>query len=618
MFANNIKNLIRRFSRDQAGNYAMMFALAAPALFGSVAIAVENASLQQSRVQLQNALDIAALATGKQLAVTTDEAALKIYAKDFFEANLNTDLDKSKILFNFQFVSAPNSGKRIRLTADYDYPVTMKILGLNEILLDIKSEVTAGNRTIEVALVIDNSGSMDTNTGGSKKTRLANAKEAATALTSQLFALGNISNKPDPVKIAVVPFGHSVNVGSDKRGEPWMDMNGWSSIHHENIAWDATTKRGDKWPNLTTISSGYQGSPNGNEELPTTPAGPGGTPGVVSVDWLTRWTLFDSLDTAWDGCVEMRPWPFNTTDGEPNANNGDTLFVPMFAPDEPDEDISNNEDNDYTNNYLYDYRRVYNNPDGLTDKTNNKYYLKKNIPNQGNNYGNFTRQNWRQDWAMKYNSLSKNSKYGDYRSRDIGNYGPNLGCTTDPITPLATSALTANTAIDNMDAGGYTNVQAGIAWGWRVLSPGEPFIQGRNYTAKENDKYIIVLTDGNNTYPGQNTYNYSEYTSWGYEKSGRVYEGTTGNQTEVGAMNQHTAQTCANLKTIIDGDNEPAYKIFTIAYDVSNGSSVKELLYNCASDKAGGGKYYYDVSGDALADALRAIGNEISDLRISQ
>ncbi|MEZ5792024.1 MAG: hypothetical protein R3D34_15010 [Nitratireductor sp.] len=59
--------------------------------------------------------------------------------------------------------------------------------------------------------------------------------------------------------------------------------------------------------------------------------------------------------------------------------------------------------------------------------------------------------------------------------------------------------------------------------------------------------------------------------------------GLTLSQSEVGAMNVHTEETCTNIKTIVDADNELAYKIFTIAYDVANGSSVKDLLYNCAS-----------------------------------
>lgn len=615
MTIKKITSKLKRFIKDDAGNFAMITAIAAPALFGSVAIAVETSSLQRSRTHIQNALDVAALATGKHLAITTENDELEAYARNFFEANLHESLDHSKVGFNFALVDAPDSGKRIRLSSDYDYPVTMKILGLDEVAMDISAEVTAGNRTIEVAIVIDNSGSMGSYTGGTYTTRLEKAQEAATALTNQLFALANISNKPDPVKISVVPFGHSVNIGNQYRDSSWMDMYGWSSIHHENLAWDATNKRADIWPNLVDLGSGYKGSPNGSEALPP-------TGGVVSVDWLTRWTLFDALDTDWAGCVEMRPWPYHTTDTEPTDVNGDTLFVPMFAPDEPDE-FTDNEDDDYKNNYLDDYPRAYADPNPdpdlrLTRKKNGLFYMKNKHPVKGRNRGNYTRQHRRQDWTMKYYPGAKNNDYGDWRSSNYGSYGPNMGCSTDPILPLSDTAGTVNTAISGMDAGGYTNVQAGISWGWRTLSSAEPFTGGRTYDTTENDKYIIVLTDGNNTYPSQSTDNESEYTSWGYEKSGRVYEGLGNGVSDVEAMNAHTQTTCTNIKALYDGDNEPAYKIFTIAYDVSNGSSVKTLLEGCASTKSDGSKYYYDVSGDALSAAMQAIGNEISDLRISQ
>ncbi|MEZ5792026.1 MAG: hypothetical protein R3D34_15020 [Nitratireductor sp.] len=138
------------------------------------------------------------------------------------------------------------------------------------------------------------------------------------------------------------------------------------------------------------------------------------------------------------------------------------------------------------------------------------------------------------------------------------------------------------------------------------------FTGGRGYDVPENDKYIILLTDGNNTYPNQSTWNETEYYPWGYGKDERVMDGLTSWQSEVGAMNIHTEQTCDNIKAIVDADGEAAYKIFTIAHDVSNGSSVKDLLYSCASSNSSGTKYYYDVSGDAIASYAQAIGNEIS------
>ena len=607
-----LSKTLGEFLRNEAGTYVTVFALATPAIFGAVSASVEMSSISRIRAQLQAALDASALATGKHLAITTDEDVLAVYARDYFDSNLGSALEPEKISFGFQFLDSPNSGKRIRVSANYDYDFMMKFLGMDELLLNIASEVTAGNRTIEVAIVLDNSGSMDTYTGSSYETRLEKAQEAAIALSTQLYTLANISNKPDPVKIAVVPFGHSVNIGSANRGEDWMDMNGWSSIHHENLNWEGTSKRGDDWPELVSYAAGYKGFAAGSESAPP-------TSGTVAVDWLTRWTLFDALNVGWEGCVEMRPWPYHTTDDTPSDLNADTLFVPMFAPDEPDEENSY-EDDDYSNSYLDDYYRAYANPDGLTywDSYRGLHRLLTNIPGEGYNYGNYTRQQWRQDWAMKYNDDAKRSNFDQYYSRDLGNRGPNFGCTTDPITPLTSQATTIETAINAMDSGGYTNVQAGIAWGWRTLSPGEPFIQGRDYSVPENDKYIIVLTDGNNTYPSQSTENDSQYTSWGYEKHGRVFDGLSTTMSKVDAMNAHTKTTCDNIKAIIDADNEPAYKIFTIAYDVADGSSVKALLHDCASMRADGSKYYFDVSGDALAAAMQAIGNEISDLRISR
>jgi hypothetical protein len=161
-------------------------------------------------------------------------------------------------------------------------------------------------------------------------------------------------------------------------------------------------------------------------------------------------------------------------------------------------------------------------------------------------------------------------------------------------------------------------VQEGIAWGWRVLSAGEPFAQGRAYSEPENQKYLIVLTDGNNTYPGQSTNNETEFYSWGYGKHDRVMDNATSAYSNTNAMDIHTAATCANIKALANAEGGEAIRIFTIAYDVPDGSSVKSLLYDCASASPDGGKYYYDVSGDAIADAMAAIGNEISDLRISK
>jgi len=68
----------------------------------------------------------------------------------------------------------------------------------------------------------------------------------------------------------------------------------------------------------------------------------------------------------------------------------------------------------------------------------------------------------------------------------------------------------------------------------------------------------------------------------------------------------------------IAGFSPIPYKIFTIVYDVADGSSVKSLLQECASIGKYGERYYYDVQGDAIVEAMAAIGSVISELRVAR
>ena len=50
-----------------------------------------------------------------------------------------------------------------------------------------------------------------------------------------------------------------------------------------------------------------------------------------------RFELFDKMNVDWGGCVESRPYPYDVTEAAPTSANPDTLYVPYFAPDEPDD-----------------------------------------------------------------------------------------------------------------------------------------------------------------------------------------------------------------------------------------------------------------------------------------
>lgn len=622
MLSNMVSALLRRFLKDTAGNFAITFSLMVIPVLGTVALAVDYSNLSKQKGFVQNSLDAAALATSKEYAAGNFAAAtpaqekvlMDAYASDFFHANLPEDVKPEDVVLTSGFTTVAKQDqdgiwrdeKAVALSANLTYDTLIaKIVGHETIVSQIASEVAMGNLTVEVALVVDNSGSMASN---SKITRL---QEASRSMVDKIFAAAATSNKPNPISFSVVPFAASVNIGADNADESWMDINGWAPIHHENLDWSTYIK-----PSNATVDI----IDRGNHKTVREKIGNG------AWKWKTRHDIHGILGTEWSGCVEMRPWPHSTLDTVQTVNGVtfeqaqaatlgdglDALFVPMFAPSEPSSTyttksgnkwVNNTDTYNYPNDYTYDYRK------------------KDDVIFASTSADRTSNQNVRQDWIWRY----QNSKVSMTSSRD-----PNISCTTPAITPLTTDKATIKTAIDNLVANGNTNVQEGVAWGWRTLSASLPFTGGRAYDNIDNRKYIIVLTDGNNTYSTSSTPNETTYGAWGYGKHDRIeaglakadrpalYTNTTPTSWE-SKMNVHTLQTCENAKAA-------GITVFSIAFDVSNGSSVKKLLEACggsAKDADGqnvyaAGKFYYDVGTTELAQAMDDIAAQISEMRIKR
>ena len=242
---------------------------------------------------------------------------------------------------------------------------------------------------------------------------------------------------------------------------------------------------------------------------------------------------------------------------------------------------------------------------------------------------------------------------------DLLDTGPNFACSIKPITPLtdlskAAGVTQMKTAIDAMEPDGATNVPEGIAWGWRTVSSRAPFTEGRPETERGNDKVVILLTDGANTYYHPNTvtaasysgtyWNYggnnnagsnSTYSAYGYASpyngnpsTGRIFQGTSNdisksdfsNANYGKAMNEQMAQTCTNAKA-------EKILVFTIALDLdpTKGNSTEraltaaalEALEDCASNsRVRPSKLFWNTKGNDLEKTFREIGEELSNLRI--
>ena len=151
-------NGFRRFLRDTAGNYAIIFALAAFPIMGTVSLAVEYSSIQRQRGAVQQALDAAALAAAKEFSSGVTGSTLDAYARDYFEALLPDYIDPDKIDLSVNLVdeTVTDSGgepadiKTVRLNAMIDYKSSIAgVVGFKDFDIGVMSQVALGNITVE-------------------------------------------------------------------------------------------------------------------------------------------------------------------------------------------------------------------------------------------------------------------------------------------------------------------------------------------------------------------------------------------------------------------------------------------------------------------------------------
>ncbi len=634
--------MIRKFAKDVRGNYMVLTAAAIVPIMGALALAVDYAEMSRQRQEVLNALDAAGIATARYIAQGATDEQAKTYAEDFFEANLSS-VKPANAQLTIVLPKENTGGGTLKMSAQmkynpYFFPTFAMLIGNTESnsKLDFSavSEVRLKN-TLEVALVLDNSGSMDYTGTGSGKKRLVLLKDAAKQLVDTIAAEGEqMKQIPKPVQFGVVPFAASVNVGPTYKNASWMDTDGISPIHHENFDWSTMTgnkkvqlsggvyyKKGKDWgtqedQKVTRFTlfddiqriTGYTSVKTGTEYKCIKKNWWGGCSQYGYVDVYEDQPVYGSY-ASWQGCVEARPYPYNVNDATPSSSTPETMFVPMFAPDETDNKDSSNRRAE--NNWWSD----------VTSSSNNAT---------------------RQSYMPKYFSAAA---YGTGAAG--ASEGPNASCTTTAITPLTDVTTTAGktavkNSIDAMAANGATNVPEGMAWGWRVVSGSAPFTEGRAETERGNDKVVIVLTDGANTYYTPSSLGYNDlagnksiYSAYGY--TGKGYNGTSttrmfmntsnaigktdysnGNYTN--ALNEQFTALCANAKSA-------GIIVMTVSLDLSTNNTAEkaqiDALKACSSDsrfrKGSDGnpaKLYWNATGSSLSNDFKEIADELSNLRI--
>ncbi|WP_417467528.1 pilus assembly protein TadG-related protein [Maricaulis sp.] len=508
---------LTEFASDRRGNVAVIFALALAPVTLLAGGSVDLSAAMNARSRLAQALDAAALAVGVNASIT-DADALEI-ATGFINANY-PDRELGNITSISVSVDPVSDSVTVRGAAEVRTTM-LGLAGIQTITVHWESVAQRARQRIELAMVLDNTGSM----GGSK---IRNLRESALLLSETLF---EGVEDPEDVKIALVPFAATVNVGTGYERDWWLDPDAISPIHAEWAGGDYSVE----------VCTGRRR----HRTCTTTEIHP------------NHWDLFDELrNTSWGGCVEARALPMDIDDTTPNTSRPETLFVPYFAPDEPD-----------TWGFYNDY---------LDDEES----------------------------GDDFERLQYLPKYDDVRpSFD----GPNAACTVTPITPLTTTRSRIDNAISDMEASGNTNIANGIGWGVRVLSPQMPFTEGADYDDRDVLKAMVILTDGQNVLSGQYNSFMSRYEAYGYINDNRLGIRTSSGSQLSDALDDRTAAACAYARA-------QGIRVYTITFQV-NSSSTRSLMEACASNPS---LYFDSPSSSALRDAFEMIAGDLANLRLAR
>jgi len=297
-----LRRLLTAAARDERGVAAVFFALAL-VLLSPIALGMADLYLGSTqRNQLQDALDAATLFAARSNATTS--AAADTVGDKALAANLVLPAGVTLVASTFTL-----SGDTVTGYAEITAPAVAPGLWPHA-NLKANSSVVRGTEKLEVALVLDNTGSME-------GTKLTNTKTAAKSLIDTLVASAANSTLTDPLKISLVPFSMTVRV------------QGTTSLTNYNT----TTHAGTGIPTWL--------DPQGQAHFDD------GTDIFNSKQ--DRFTLMKQMGKSWAGCVESRKQPYDIQETAPTLGTPATMFVPYFWPDEADTDDGFSSYNDYLN-----------------------------------------------------------------------------------------------------------------------------------------------------------------------------------------------------------------------------------------------------------------------------
>jgi Flp pilus assembly protein TadG len=225
-----LAGLLRGFAAASTGNVAITFGLAVMPVFGLVGSAVDYGRIHSVKAGMQTAVDATALMLAKE-AVTATNGQLQANAQTYFKANFSRP-DANNATASATYAGGTSS--KLAVNASASVPTTfMKMFGYDAVTVTASSTAKWGNSRLRVALALDNTGSM------ASDSKIAALKTATNNLIQQLQSAAE--NTGD-VFVSLVPFSKDVNLDPANYGASWIDWTTWDTLNGACTKSGYTTK----------------------------------------------------------------------------------------------------------------------------------------------------------------------------------------------------------------------------------------------------------------------------------------------------------------------------------------------------------------------------------------
>jgi Flp pilus assembly protein TadG len=570
------RNLLRDFITSRRGNVAMMFGIALVPMTIAAGAGLDYARGALVRSQMSDALDAAALAVGSTTGLTKETA--EALAQKYFDANYAGDKSNGKPTVSIGTGGFTSTGS-VKVDASYNLPTTLlKIVGKTTVPVTTSATVVWGQSKLWVALVLDNSGSMAQ--GDSTGTQMDALKNASKQL---LTILQNASTTAGDVKVAIIPFDVTVNVGTSNVNASWIDWTDWEApptYPGTNYSYAIE----NKWSN---------------------------DPDTIS---FRAWGPGDKCPFTDSSNNRMSPYGFRCAETPTNGASTDDripssgTYTGYICPGIDSGTYGNSAHRDRYYNGCY--TSVKDGTNKVTVATgwgaNCNGFSSSNCSCTGSDGGKSCRtQRWTHVWVKNNRSTWGGCIMDRHRDStinyDVSNIAPDTGSTppkgfpaTNPadclgatVTTLGHDWTSLTNKINAMAPNSATNQAIGMAHGWQTLTNASPYSPGA--VPANTSRYIIILSDGLNT---KNRW-------WG--------NGSSTGTSDTALIDGRMDAVCAAAKA----DGITVYSIFL---NISNqGNSAP--LQNCASDST---KYFALTSTGAVVSTFQQIGQSITNVRVSK